>query len=203
MTMKRAAAIVAVTLIAALGIAAYQLIWAGGTIGGPPEPRIIAASELPEIVMNADDAPSGMNLDGIYTEGNDVLVRPIISVTGSDAAAYLQQPGFLAGRYTEFSDADLNVILSWAALFETPAGAEQALALYVGEVQGEAGYGLGRRTEVALGDEGAYYDDEDPEDDTKVYLWRVGNLVLAAATIGDYDPEQMRSVAEGMDDRAR
>jgi hypothetical protein len=203
MTTKPALTLVALSVIAVLGIAAYQLLWVGGLVGEPPEPRIVAASELPEIVMNADEAPPGMNLDGIYTDGNDVKQRPIVSATGPDAAPYLEQPGFLAGRYTEFSDAQANVILSWVALYETPADAERALALYADELQSEAGYGLSRRAAVDLGDEGAYYDDDDPQDDAKVYLWRVGNLVMAAATIGDYDPDQMRSVAEGMDERAR
>jgi hypothetical protein len=201
MTMKPATTLVAVTIIAALGFAAYQF-WAGGRIGAPPEPQFVTASELPQIVMNANQAPPGMNLDGIYTEGNDVLLRPIISVTGPDAAPYLEQPGFAAGRYTEFSDADQQVILSWAALYQTPADAERARVLYAEELESEAGYGL--TANVDFGDVGAYYsDDADPQDDAKVYLWRVGNLVLAAATIGDYDPDQMRSVAEGMDERAR
>ena len=60
------------------------------------------------------------------------------------------------------------------------------------------------RADVALGDEGAFYSDgDDPEFNAQVYLWRVGNLVLAAATYGDFDPDQLGELAEGMDDRAR
>lgn len=203
MTMKPAAALLAVTLIAAMGIAAYQLIWAGGNLGGPSEPRIVTTSELPEIVMNADETPPGMNLDGIYTERNDVLLRPVVSVTGADAAPYTQQPGFLAGRYAEFSDERAGV-LSWAALFETPADADRALELYVEEVQSETGYALTSAADVELGDEGAFYSDgSDPAFNAQVYLWRLGNLVLAAATYGDFDPDQLGQLAEGMDDRAR
>jgi hypothetical protein len=202
MTMKPAATLVAVTLIAALGIAAYQLIWSGGQIGNPSEPRIIAASELPDIVMNADDAPSGMNLDGIYTDRNEVLLRPIISVEGPDATLYTQQPGFIAGRFTEFSDEQAGV-LSWVALFATADDAQRALGLYAEEVESAEGYGLTSRVDASLGDEGAFYSDgDDPEFNAQVYLWRTGNLVLAAATYGDFDPGELGQLAEGMDDRA-
>jgi hypothetical protein len=202
MTMKPAAALVAVTLIAALGFAAYQL-WAGDGIGRAPEPRIFAASELPEIVMNADEAPPGMELDGIYTDRNEVLLRPIISVEGPEAQPYTEQPGFVAGRFTEFSN-EQSGVLSWASLFETTADAERALAVYVEEVQSASGYGLMSRVDAALGDEGAFYSDgNDPEFNAQVYLWRVGNLVLAAATYGDFDPGELGRLAEGMDDRAR
>ena len=37
----------------------------------------------------------------------------------------------------------------------------------------------------------------------KEAAWRVGNLVLAAATYGDFDPDQLGELAERMDDRAR
>lgn len=203
MSMKPATTLVAVTIIAALGIAAYQFLWVGGRIGTPSEPRMVAASELPEIVMNADQAPPGMNLDGIYTEGNDVRLRPIFSVDGPNAEAALDLPGFAAGRYTEFSDEQAGV-LSWGALFTTPEDAERAMALYADDVQSAEGYGLTSRVDAGLGDEGAFYSDgDDPEFNAQVYLWRVGNLVLAAATYGDFDPDQLGELAEGMDDRAR
>lgn len=203
MTMKPAATLLALAIVAAVGVAAYQLIWAGGNLGGPSEPRIVDASELPDIVMNADHAPAGMKLDGIYTERNDVLLRPVASVEGPDAAPFAQQPGYLAGRYTEFSDEQAGV-LSWAALFATPEDADRALELYVAEVQSDSGYGLTSAAEAELGDEGAFYSDgNDPAFNAQVYLWRLGNLVLAAATYGDFDPEQLGRLAEGMDDRAR
>ena len=203
MTMKPAATLLALAIVGAVGVAAYQLIWAGGNLGGPSEPRIIAASELPHIVMNEEETPPGMNLDGIYTERDDVLLRPVVSVAGADAAPYTQQPGFLAGRYTEFSDEQAGV-LSWAALFATPEDADRALEVYAEEVQSDAGHGLASAADVELGDEGAFYSDgSDPAFNAQVYLWRLGNLVMAAATYGDFDPDQLGKLAEGMDDRAR
>lgn len=203
MTMKPATALVAMALIAAVSFAAYQVLWSGGRIGDAPPQRVIAASELPEIVMNADEAPPGMNLDGIYTQGNEVLLRPLLSVEGTDTSRYTDQPGFLAGRYTEFSD-DRAGVLSWAALFDSVADAERALALYVEEVQSADGYGLTSRIDASLGDDGAFYSDgSDPEFNAQVYLWRAGNLVLVAATYGDFDADELGRLADGMDARAR
>ncbi len=203
MSMKPAATIVGIAAAIVIGVAAYQYVSGGPNIGGPTEPRFVDRSELEGIVLNADGAPSGMALDGIFTDRNDVLLRPVISVEGPDAGAFLEQPGFIAGRYAEFSDARAGV-LSWTALFETVEDAELALAIYVTEVQSADGYGLTSRVDVELGDEGAFYSDgNDPEFNAQVYLWRVGNLVLAAATYGDFDAGQLGQIAEGMDDRAR
>jgi hypothetical protein len=202
MTMKPAATIVGIAAAIVIGVAAYQYVWGGPSIGGPAEPRIVSASELPDIVLAAEDPPDDMRYDGTH-RGADTLMRPIISVEGTSLEAYRDQPGFVAGRYTEFSNERAGV-LSWATLFETVDDAELALSVYVSEVQSVDGYGLRTRTEVALGDEGAFYSDgDDPEFNAQVYLWRAGNLVMAAATYGDFDPDQLGQIAEGMDDRAR
>jgi hypothetical protein len=202
MTMKPAATIVGIAAAIVVGIAAYQSLWGGPSIGGPADPRIVSAAELPDIVLAADGAPEGMNHDGTY-DGARVLIRPIISVEGADAVPYLEQPGFVDGRYSEFSNERAGV-LSWAALFETVGDAETALDVYVTEVRSPDGYGLTTSAEAELGDEGAFYSDgDDPEFDAQVYLWRVGNLVMAAATYGDFDPDELGQIAQGMDDRAR
>lgn len=200
-TMKPAAMMVGLAAVIIIGVAAYQFISGGGpSIGGPEPARLVDASELPDIIVTPGTEPTGMNHDGTV-EGDRILLRPIISVEGSDAISYLEQPGFVAGRYSEFSD-DVSGLLSWAALFETVDDAERARALYAEEVQSADGYALDKIVDVPFGDEGASYD-ADPEDSVQVYLWRTGNLLLAAATYGEFDPDQLRSVAEQMDERAR
>jgi hypothetical protein len=183
--------------VAIVAIAAFQILAGGGGVGAP---RVITADDLPTIVLPADDGPEGMQHDNTY-EDERILLRPIISVTGTDAIPYLEQPGFVAGRYTEFSD-DLTGLLSWAALFETPEDAQRSLALYAEEVQSEDGYALDNRVTVDFGDDGALYDATDSSNEILVILWRNGNLVLAAATYGPFDPDALRSIAEAMDDRA-
>ena len=196
MTMKPALAVLGLTAVAIVALAAFQILGGNG-IGGP---RVLTPDDLPSIVLPADEPPDGMQLDNTYDDER-ILLRPIISVTGADAVPYLEQPGYVDGLYTEFSD-DLTGLLSWAALFESPEDADRALALYAEEVQSEAGYGLDNRGALDFGDDGAFYDASDPSNETLVYLWRNGNLVLAAATYGPFDPDELRSIAEGMDDRA-
>jgi hypothetical protein len=196
MTMKPAMTVIGLAAVAVLAIAAYQLV-AGGGIGGP---RVVTPEDLPTIVLPEGQAPEGMGHDNTYDDER-ILLRPIISVTGTDAIPYLEQPGFVAGRYTEFSG-ELTGLLSWAAIFETPEDAQRSLALYAEEVQSDDGYALDHRVEVDLGDDGGFYDATDPSNETLVILWRDGNLVLAAATYGPFDPDELRSIAEAMDDRA-
>lgn len=197
MNAKPAMTVLGIAAAAIVAIAAYQIL-AGGGIGTP---RVITRDDLPSIVVPADEGPAGMQHDNTYDDER-ILIRPIISVTGTDAIPYLEQPGFVAGRYTEFSDATAG-LLSWAALFETVDDAQRSLGLYVEEVRSEAGYGLGNQAEIDFGDEGGFYDDDDPENDVQVILWRTGTLVMAAATFGDFDASELRDLAEGMDDRAR
>lgn len=197
MTMKPAMTVLGIAAVAIVALAAFQIL-AGGGVGTP---RVITAEDLPAIVIPAEGGPAGMQHDTTYDDER-VLTRPIISVTGTDAIPYLEQPGFVAGRYTEFSSETAG-LLSWAVLFEDADDAQRSLGLYVEEVQAEEGYALGNRAEIDFSDEGAFYDDDDPENDIQVILWRTGNVVMAAATYGDFDPDELRSVAKQMDARAR
>lgn len=198
MTMKPAAMMVGLAAVIIMGIAAYQFVSGGGpSIGGPPV-RVLTADDLPTIVLGPTDAPTGMDYDATET-GADVLLMPI--VRGDPNVEQIRnQPGFVDARASEFSDPTSGV-LSWAAIFETVEDAERSLALYVDEVMAEEGHGLGPGVPAGFGDEGSYYGGE-PSDATQVYLWRVGSLVLATATFGEFDPDELRSIAEGMDDRA-
>ncbi|HEX7171207.1 MAG TPA: hypothetical protein VF365_01225 [Candidatus Limnocylindria bacterium] len=194
MTMKPTMTVLGIAAAAVVALAAFQIL-SGGGIGGP---RTIAAEDLVDIVIAPGEQPSGMGHDSTYDDER-ILLRPIISVTGTAAIdPYLEQPGFVAGRYTEFSD-DMTGLLSWAALFETPEDAQRSLALYVEEVQSDDGYGLDNQVEADLGDEGAFYDSSDPTNETLVILWRNGNAVLAAGTFGPFDPDVLRSLAQQMD----
>jgi hypothetical protein len=198
MTMKPALTVLGIAAAAIVGFAAFQILAGGGGVGTP---RGITADDLTAIVIAPDDPPPGMGHD--RTNDTDaVLLRPVISVTGLEAVPYLEQPGYVAGRYTEFSDPTAG-LLSWAVLFESGEDAQRSLDLYIDEVESAAGYGLGNRADLDFGDEGGFWDDDDPENDVQVVLWRSGNLVMAAATYGDFDPDELRSIAEQMDSRAR
>lgn len=194
MTMKPAMTVLGIAAVAVVALVAIQIMPGDGGIGAP---RVLTEEDLAHIVIGPGEQPAGMGHETTYDDER-VLIRPIISVQGTDAIPYLEQPGFVAGRYTEFGN-DRAGLLSWAALFETAEDAQRALALYVEEVQSQDGYGLRNRVEVDLGDEGAFYDDADPERHAQVVLWRNGSLLMAAATSGDFDPDVLRSLAEDMD----
>lgn len=198
MTRKPAMTVLGIAAVAAVALVAIQFVAGGGGIGAP---RVLTEEDLAHIVIGPGEQPTGIGYDAMYDDER-TLLRPIISVEGKDAIPYLEQPGFVAGRYTEFSN-DRVGLLSWAALFGSAEDAQRALALYVEEVQSEDGYGLRNRVEVDLGDEGAFHDDADPERHAQVVLWRNGSLLMAAATYGEFDPDELRSVAEKMDAAAR
>jgi hypothetical protein len=193
MTMKPAMTVLGIAAVAIVGLAAFQILAGGGGIGAP---RVLTADDLPDIVIGPGEQPEGMGHDATF-EDERILLRPIISVTGTEAIPYLEQPGYVAGRYSEYSS-DVAGLLSWAALFETAEDAQRSLGLYVEEVQADDGYALDNRAEIDLGDEGAFYDADDPENDIQVILWRSGNLVMAAATYGDFDADELRAIADRM-----
>jgi len=199
MTMKPAAAIGAIAIVAVLGITAYQ-VFIGGEAGlGGPSTRVLTADDLPQIVLSAADAPTGMELDQTVGEPGDVLLRPIVDRTDANVQRAASQPGFVEGLYSEFSNPTSGV-LSWAALFDTVEHAQAAVALYDEEVRSDTGHALTTVEEVALGDEGSHYTSDD--DVTQVYLWRVGTMVMAVANFGEVDPEELSAIAQTMDDRA-
>lgn len=215
MRLQPAASILAVATVVILAIGAY-LAFSGNNIGGPPtltpEPsRTITAADLATIVLADTEAPEGMRHDDTVN-GVPALIRPFNGVTDEDSAAALTQAGFVEGRYAEFSG-DPGALLSWAALFETVEDAERSLALYETEIEADKGYGLGAGTDADIGDEGAYFEGDSvlnaggtgpvgPTVHTRVYLWRIGPLVLAAGSHGDFSADDLRAVAEEMDARA-
>src|SRR5687767_3971620 len=99
----------------------------------------LGISDVRRIVIAQDAAPPGLSHDH-SEEGSGVLVRPIISRTGSDLESVRTQPGFVTGRYSEFSG-EAGALLSWAALFDIVANAERSFELYLGELRSDEGYG--------------------------------------------------------------
>jgi hypothetical protein len=202
----RIAIAAAAVLVVAL-IAIYVLPGGNNGIGNPaatptpsPTPSVtVSAGALIDIVLAPDSPPPGLSHDQTVA-GRDALGRPIISRATTDAER--SQPGFVDGRYSEFSN-DSSGFLSWAILFETVGDAERSYDFYLSEVQSEAGYGLGPSPEAGLGDEGIC-GIEDPSDpsSTQVCLWRSGGLVLAVGTYGPIDETTVRDIAEGMQARA-
>ena len=172
-----------------------------GSIGNPAAtptasatPSVtVSAGALIDIILAPDSPPPGMSHDGT-TAGADALGRPIISRASTDADR--SQPGFVDGRYSEFSN-DSSGLLSWAVLFGTVEDAERAYEFYLAEVESEAGYGLGPSAEAGLGDQGicGVAEASDPSS-FQVCLWRTAGLVLAVGTYGPVDATVVRAIAD-------
>lgn len=183
-------------------------------LGATPTPagQTIQPADLQSIVLWEDTMPPGWTLDNLSTNAELVAATPVRTMLERD---FLDSPaldGLQSGRITDFSGPDA-VFISWGVLFGNARQAGEALEAYEVEMASGEGWGLGSGATVDLGDRALLFTGETrylmgttPTEDSvpmQLYLWRVGNLVLAAGGWFDYDPAQLRLVAEGMDARAR
>jgi hypothetical protein len=170
----------------------------------PEASRIAAVSALRSIVLAPDAPPAGMHHDAT-AEGAEVLTRTVMSEQVADLVPTLAQPGFVAGRYTEFSG-DAGALLSWAAMFDSVESAKGAYALYLVEFASDDAYGFSPTQKAGLGDEGACDEGDVVLDRAtgatlreSICLWRADDLVLAAG--GPIAAADLRLIAEAMDAR--
>jgi hypothetical protein len=204
----------------ALGLAAVVVLavvsyvqFGGGNVGGPiATPRVFTTDDLSSIVVWEDTAPPAWTLDSLITTTGEVLTIPVRTMPRSEFAAMEEVRSYIGGRYTDFTGQGA-VFMSWAVLFEDTAGADAALGIYRNELESSDGWGLGLGQPAALGDEGSVFTgetrrlmaDAPPGEPVpaRIYLWRIGNLVLATGGWFEYEPRELRQVAEGMDARSR
>jgi hypothetical protein len=207
MTLKPAALALGAAAVIILAAAAYQLL--GGTnVGGPgpnrspspsSTPGAFSAEDLPNIVLTAANAPEGLTVDDTQT-GAAALVVPLRA-----GGPMIDQTAFVDALMTNLNSTETGGYVSWCALFETAADAEVAFDYLVDE-HGSAGWGMARSSvDPGLGDESASFTGAayDIFETNGVHLWRVDNLVLAAVGVGDFDADQLRSIADLMDGRTQ
>lgn len=198
------AAAVILVAIAIITRAVAPNLGVGGT-------RDFVTADLQGIVVFEDTKPSTWTLDLLDTNTREVFEIPIRSMTGAEIEAYPAPAGLLAGRSAGFAAPEAAYI-SWATLFATDGDAEAALPFYEREMAGAEAWGLGPGEPIAFGDGGRRFTGVttaftgqptgiDPIG-AQVYLWRDGNLLLAVGGYFDYDPAELRAVAEGVAARA-
>ena len=195
MKLKPAAPILGVAAVVLLAIAAFQYL--GGNVGGPstptaqpsPTPRVFTSEGLAALWdLGMID---GMEVDG-STTGYDALTTPlrpggeIIPLTGFEEAELLHFASTETGGYT-----------TWAALYQQTAQAEAVFDFLITEHTAEDGWGMERSAaDAGLGDESAILTGAPYEWDAgTIYVWRKGNLVLAAVAVGDADPSRVGTIA--------
>lgn len=207
--MKPAVLVLVTTAAIIVAIATYQLV-VGPNVGGPgptpsptsssqPEAGRFSATDLPSIVVTAANAPEGLTVDS-----ND-FGEAALHVPLREGGPPIDQTAFVDARMTNINSTETAGYVSWAALFESAADAEVAFD-YIVDEHGSAGWEMARSSvDPGLGEESASFTGAAynvfPTNET--YLWRVDNLVLAAVGVGDYDAEQVRSIADLMDSRTQ
>jgi hypothetical protein len=199
MQFKRATPVLGIAAAVVLAIVAFQIV-GSPSVGGPePTPRVYASEDLSHIVLSEANALEGLEpQEDTRTTGVDALTTPL-------------RPGGETIDTTHFVDA-LRVDLSgsiggfttWAALFQTPEAAAEAYAFLVTEHESPDGWDLAnRREDPGLGDEGAMWTGQQYDfDSARTIMWRQGNLVLAAVGWADWEPEEVRMIADQMANRA-
>jgi hypothetical protein len=205
MKLKPAAPILGVAAVIVLAIAMYQVL--GGNVGGPeqtptPSPRTFSAEDLPRIVASEDDPPNGMS----YARSESGAIALVVELRPGGPS--IDQRAFVDALANYFDATDVadgyGGYVSWSALFETEADAEVAYDFIVTEHESPDGWDLQPdATSPGLGDESVSY--TGPAYDwtaSRVILWRVDNLVLAAVGVENYDAALVQSVADAMSDRA-
>jgi hypothetical protein len=218
MKLKTAAPYLGVAAVILLAIAAYQVF--GGANVGTSEPsprstassspsasgtpRLLTSADLPNIVLTDANAPDGFTVDG--TEVNAAaLAEPL-----REGGPYYDDRAFVEALMTKLNSTETGGYVSWSALFETPTAAEAAFDYLVTEHGSADGWGMERSSvDPGLGDESVTFSGPayDNFETNIVHIWRVGNLVVAVAALGDVavgdaNADQLVVLARLMDDRA-
>lgn len=197
--------------VAAIVFAAAAISLRIGPQGDVGARRAFTAADLPSIVLWQDTKPASWSLDNLVSNPDEVLRIPIRTMTEAELQSLARPPGYITGRYTDFS-APTGAFMSWSALFASPEQAAAALPFFLEQLESSAGWGFGPGQPIDFGDGGVLYQGEttaftgppgtNEPIRSEVYLWRNGNLLLAFGGWFDFDTAEVRAIAEAMDLRA-
>ena len=179
-----------------------------------PTPVAAGPDDLGTIVLGASEAPEGteyvveqsgdLSLDGLWPKSCCPTMHQLIGDAGFEAAhhAYFEKPGH--------SDDPVDTRPGWelaassAVLFETEAGASEALELWVdfyrdAELEPLPTDGLGEEAVALWGSPAT------PAETLFLYAWRIDRLLLVlrvSAGRGTVDVAPVRELVDRMDARA-
>lgn len=170
------------------------------------------ASDLPRIVLRADDAPDGTRL--VEERGGSQDLEAFATTPAERRA--LVADGFVRGYVVYFapdtyfattppSDAELEAAVSAqviAGLFEGIDGARSSLDRYVEDLSTRQVPGAATEPSDQLGQEAVRLEGEAPDGTAVIaYLWRVDNLVLVVAGSGPIRDAVVLGLARTVDAR--
>lgn len=198
MKLKPAAPFLGIAAILVLVFGAYQL-FAPANVSEPGPtitPQPFTSADLPNIVVTEANAPGGINVDKTTAH------RQALTASLGSGSTLLDQPGFVDALMTDLNTTDVGREVTWSVLFADAFTAEQAYGDLVAELTATGS--LNPRGDPQLGDEGVLLEGRAfGFDRTRTYLWRDGNLLLAAVGLGDYNESLVEAFAELMESRTR
>lgn len=199
MQLKRAAPVLGIAAAIVLAIVAFQLVGMPRTGDDEPSPRAYTGEDLETIVLTRANAPDGMIVDyENRTTGFPALVIPL-----APGGATFERTGFVDALSVELGTS-IGGFTTWTALFESLEAAQDAYAFLVDEHESPDGWGLAEsRENPELGDESIMWTGQQYDmSSARTIMWRQGNLLLAAVGWADWEPEEVRMIADQMVDRA-
>ncbi len=169
----------------------------------PQSPGPFAADDLARIVIDSETVPDGMTVDHEIS-GLEALVQPL-----QEGSTFPTQPGFVDARMTRVGTSGPGSYwleggyITWTALYQAPQAAGAAFEVLISEHEADSGWGMERVGRPPFGEEGVSLRGPAYGFDTRLHVWRVGNLLLAAVGLGpETTAEELRSIAKGMVARA-
>jgi len=198
MHLKFLTPVLGVAAALALAIVAYQVFGAPDIGIGDRSPRTYTSEDLPSIILTEDNVPEDVTVD--LTGSGEATLRIPLRAGGP----IIDTTGFVDALNTELT-APTGLYGTWAAVFETEEDAQRAFEFIANEHESPDGWGLQASIpDSELGDESRVYTGPMYEfESAQTIFWRKGNLLLAAIGVVDWDFGYLRSIADGMDARAR
>jgi hypothetical protein len=205
-TERRSVAVAALAFLAAAGC------HAGGGSATQSQPGQFTRADVDAIVLRPSDAPEGTTyVDGVSGfQDLHAFARDAVEL------AHLQQDGFEVGHLALFLPSGRvdggvpepltkhsEIVQGITGLFGDGGGAERSLERYVQDLRarqlpdardvpaeglGDASFGLRGKTP-----DGAH---------VQIFVWRIGNLILAVSGSGPLDPGEVRALADLLNARA-
>ena len=199
--------VAAAALVALIAVGCHS----GGEPATPTPPGPYTRADVDAIVLGPDDAPDGT----AYVDGVSGFQDLQAFARDATERAHLVDDGFQVGHLALFFPAGhanggapepltnrSTIVQGITGLFRDPAGAERSLERYEEDLRsrqlpdardipadglGETSFGLRGKTS-----DGAR---------VQIYVWRIGNLILAVSGSGPLAPGEVRSLADVVDGR--
>jgi hypothetical protein len=202
---RRSVAAAALTLLVAVAC------HADGGSSTLSEPGPYMRSDVDAIVLGPSDAPEGTS----YVDGVSGF-QDLQSFARDDVElAHLREDGFQVGHLALFfpsSHADggvpqpltnhSTIVQGITGLFHDPDGAERSIERYVQDLRSRQLPGARDVPATGLGDTSFGFRGKTPDGArVQMYVWRIGNLILAISASGPVDPDEVRSLADLLDGR--